>query len=89
MLIPILGWLLFGLIIGALARLIMPGEQPIGVLGTMLLGIAGSFVGGLAAYFIFGGEPLQASGWIGSLLGAVILIAISGFTVRRSSHHAT
>jgi uncharacterized membrane protein YeaQ/YmgE (transglycosylase-associated protein family) len=88
MLIPILGWLLFGLIIGALARLIMPGEQPIGVLGTMLLGIAGSFVGGFAAYLIFGGEPLQASGWIGSLLGAVILIALSGYAGRRSAHHA-
>jgi len=76
MLIPIIGWMLFGLIIGALARAIYPGPQPMGLFRTMLLGIAGSFIGGFIGYFIQGGAMIQASGWIGSLIGAIILIAI-------------
>jgi len=76
MLIPVIGWILFGLVIGAIARLLVPGRQNIGILKTMLLGVAGSFVGGFLAYLIFGGEPLQAAGWIGSILGAVLLLAI-------------
>ena len=82
MILAIIGWMLFGLIIGAVARLLYPGRQPLGILGTMLLGIAGSFAGGFIAYLIFGGTPLQASGWIGSLIGAVLLIAISGYTTQ-------
>ncbi len=77
MLVPILGWMLFGLIIGAIARAIYPGPQSMGLLRTMLLGIAGSFLGGLAGYFLQGGTMFQASGWIGSLLGAIALIAIT------------
>ena len=76
MLIPVIGWILFGLVIGVIARLLVPGRQNIGILKTMLLGVAGSFVGGFLAYLIFGGEPLQAAGWIGSILGAVLLLAI-------------
>lgn len=83
MLVPIIGWLLFGLIVGAIARLLVPGRQDIGILMTMLLGIFGSFVGGLLGYFLFGGRPLQAAGWIGSILGAVIVLAIA---MRRRSH---
>jgi uncharacterized membrane protein YeaQ/YmgE (transglycosylase-associated protein family) len=75
----VIGWIIFGLIIGALARLLMPGPQPIGILATMAVGIAGSFIGGFVAYLLFGGEPLQASGWIGSLIGAVLLLAIVSY----------
>lgn len=77
MLIPILGWLLFGLLIGAIARALYPGRQSIGLLATMLLGIAGSFVGGFIAYWIVGGSMFQASGWIGSILGAVAIISLA------------
>ncbi|NND96110.1 MAG: GlsB/YeaQ/YmgE family stress response membrane protein [Pirellulaceae bacterium] len=76
MLIPIIGWMLFGLIVGAIARALYPGRQSMGLLRTMLLGIVGSFIGGFAGYLLFGGDMLQASGWIGSILGAVVLIAI-------------
>ena len=85
MLVPIIGWILFGLIVGAIARLLVPGRQDIGILMTMLLGIVGSFLGGLLAYFIFGGEPIQAAGWIGSILGAVIVLAIA---IRRKPRHS-
>lgn len=86
MLVPILGWMLFGLIIGAIARAVYPGAQPMGLFRTMLLGIAGSFVGGFVAYLIAGGSMLQASGWIGSFLGAIGLIAI---TYSRRQHLAS
>lgn len=77
MLIPILGWMLFGLFVGLIARAVYPGTQHLGLFRTMLLGIAGSFVGGFIGYFITGGTMLQASGWIGSILGAVVLLAIT------------
>ena len=73
----ILGWIVFGLFIGALARLLVPGRQSMGLVATMLLGVVGSFVGGLVAYLLVGGAPLQASGWVGSLLGAVAVVLIS------------
>jgi uncharacterized membrane protein YeaQ/YmgE (transglycosylase-associated protein family) len=89
MLFAILGWILFGLIIGALARLLVPGHQPIGLLKTMLLGIVGSFVGGFIGFLIIGGDPLQSAGWIGSLLGAIIVVAIFGRGGRQPvSHHS-
>ncbi|KAA1261467.1 hypothetical protein LF1_40170 [Rubripirellula obstinata] len=77
MLIPIIGWMLFGLIVGAIARFVYPGRQDLGLLRTMLLGVVGSFVGGFLAFLIFGGSAFQASGWIGSVLGSVLVLAIA------------
>ncbi|WP_442506590.1 GlsB/YeaQ/YmgE family stress response membrane protein [Novipirellula sp. SH528] len=76
MLIPIIGWMISGLIIGLIARALVPGRQAIGLMRTMLLGIVGSFIGGFAGFLIMGGEPLQASGWIGSIVGAVVLLVL-------------
>lgn len=67
-------WAVFGLVCGALARLLIPGRQPMSWTMTMLLGIVGSFIGGFIAYLFNGGEPLQASGFIMSLLGAVVAL---------------
>lgn len=72
----IIGWVVFGLLVGMIARGIVPGEQPMGLIRTMLLGIAGSFVGGLVGYFIVGGALIQSSGWIGSVIGAIALLAL-------------
>jgi uncharacterized membrane protein YeaQ/YmgE (transglycosylase-associated protein family) len=71
-------WAVFGLVVGALARFLVPGRQAMGILMTMVLGIIGSFAGGLVAWMFrgFEGEPLQASGWIMSLLGAIVVLAI-------------
>lgn len=77
MLIPIIGWMLFGLIVGAIARFVYPGRQDVGLLRTMLLGVVGSFVGGFLAFLIFGGSAFQASGWIGSILGSIVVLAIA------------
>jgi len=73
----VLTWALFGLVIGAIARLLYPGRQPMGVLMTMVLGIIGSLVGGFISY-LFGFDPaqgpLQGAGWIMSIIGALIVV---------------
>lgn len=77
MLIPLIGWILFGLIVGALARFVYPGRQDLGLLQTTLLGVVGSFIGGFIGFLLFGGSAFQPSGWIGSILGAVVVLVIA------------
>lgn len=71
-------WLLIvGLIVGLIARFLVPGPDPIGLLATMVLGVVGSFVGGLILSLLTEGElALTTSGWIGSILGAVVALLI-------------
>ncbi len=57
----ILGWIVFGLVVGAIARLLMPGRQPLGIIVTILLGIAGSFVGGWIGTLLHGGSLREPS----------------------------
>jgi uncharacterized membrane protein YeaQ/YmgE (transglycosylase-associated protein family) len=78
----IIGLLLIGLIAGALARLLVPGRDPMGVGATILLGVAGSFVGGFLARVLFSSQETTA-GLIGSVIGAVILLLIYRAAVRR------
>jgi uncharacterized membrane protein YeaQ/YmgE (transglycosylase-associated protein family) len=72
----ILAWIIIGLIAGALAKLIMPGDDPGGMIVTILIGIAGAFVGGFLLSLIGMGE----GGWIWTIIvatiGAIILLAI-------------
>jgi uncharacterized membrane protein YeaQ/YmgE (transglycosylase-associated protein family) len=79
----ILGWILFGLVIGALAKLVMPGRDPGGIIVTILLGIAGAVLGGFIGRALgwYGeGEP---AGWIMSFVGAVALLALYRMFTRR------
>jgi uncharacterized membrane protein YeaQ/YmgE (transglycosylase-associated protein family) len=73
----ILGWIVFGLIAGFIARAIVPGKDDIGIVRTIILGILGSVVGGLlwglVTFSLGGFEPV---GWIGSIIGAVIVLVI-------------
>ena len=78
----IIGWLLFGLIVGAIAKFLMPGSDPGGWIVTILLGIAGSFVGGFLATTLMGREQ-QVAGWIGSIIGAMVLLFIYRLVVGR------
>lgn len=78
----ILGWILFGLIVGAIAKLLMPGRDPGGWIVTILLGIAGSFVGGFLGQMLLGSDS-RSAGWIGSIIGAIILLAIYRLVVGR------
>jgi uncharacterized membrane protein YeaQ/YmgE (transglycosylase-associated protein family) len=75
----LLGWALAGLIVGGLARFLMPGRQPMGILMTMVLGIIGALVGGGISWMIWGlpGEPYAAHAWPGyllAILGAVLVL---------------
>lgn len=81
----ICSWLVFGFLAGLVARALMPGDQPMGFIKTSLLGIAGSFVGGFVASLLFGGNfmVLRSSGFIGSVIGAILILAISGYSRRR------
>jgi uncharacterized membrane protein YeaQ/YmgE (transglycosylase-associated protein family) len=72
-----LWWLIIGLIAGALARLIMPGKDPMGLLATVLLGIVGSIIGGLVGSFIWRSDTgFHAGGLFLSLLGAILALWI-------------
>jgi uncharacterized membrane protein YeaQ/YmgE (transglycosylase-associated protein family) len=79
----IIGWLLLGLIAGALARLLVPGRDPMGWIGTMILGLAGSVVGGLLADLIFDDEAI---GLVGSVVGAVIVLLLYNAVVRNRGY---
>ena len=72
--------IVIGLIAGAIARLVVPGRQSIGILATIVLGIVGSFVGGFLGFLIFHADPsggfFQPSGIIGSIIGAIIVLVI-------------
>ncbi len=79
----ILAWVLFGLIVGALAKLVMPGRDPGGIVVTMLLGVAGAVLGGFIGRALgFYGEG-EAAGFLMSFLGAVVLLALYRMMVRR------
>ncbi|MEM9463739.1 MAG: GlsB/YeaQ/YmgE family stress response membrane protein [Actinomycetota bacterium] len=73
----ILGLIVPGLIVGLIARMLVPTGRRYGCLGTILLGIAGSFVGGTLASVLAGdGFDISGAGWIGSVVGAVIVLLV-------------
>jgi uncharacterized membrane protein YeaQ/YmgE (transglycosylase-associated protein family) len=82
-LMTILGWILFGLVVGALAKLVMPGRDPGGIIVTILLGIAGALLGGFVGRtlgFYREGEP---AGWVMAFLGSVLLLFLYRLVVGR------
>ena len=79
----ILTWILFGLVVGVIAKLLMPGRDPGGFIITILLGIAGALLGGFVGRAMgFYGEG-EGAGWLMSILGAIILLLLYRMMVRR------
>ena len=74
--LSILGWVVFGLIVGALAKLVMPGRDPGGVVVTIVLGIAGAVLGGFLGRSLGWYQADQPAGSIMATLGAVLLLFI-------------
>lgn len=78
--IGLMWWVLVGLAAGGLARLLMPGREPMGLFLTMLLGLVGSFIGGAISAAVFGYDPgrpdFHVGGLLMSTLGAVLVLAI-------------
>jgi uncharacterized membrane protein YeaQ/YmgE (transglycosylase-associated protein family) len=70
----ILGWVLFGLIVGAIAKLVMPGKDPGGIIVTIGLGIVGALVAGFLGRALGWYQPEEAAGFITATLGAVVLL---------------
>ena len=79
----ILGWIIFGLVIGALAKLVMPGRDPGGIIVTMLLGIAGALLGGFLGQALGLYGQNDPAGFFMSLLGAILLLVIYRMAIGR------
>ena len=79
----ILAWILFGLVVGIIAKLLMPGRDPGGFIVTILLGIAGALLGGFIGRAMGFYGPNEAAGWIVSILGAILLLALYRMMARR------
>ena len=79
----ILGWIIFGLIVGALAKLVMPGRDPGGIIVTILLGIVGAVLGGYAgrAMGLYG--PADSAGMFMSIFGAILVLFVYRLMVGR------
>jgi uncharacterized membrane protein YeaQ/YmgE (transglycosylase-associated protein family) len=69
-------FIIFGLVIGAIAKLIMPGKDPGGIIVTAIIGMAGSLIGGLLGRYLLGRGEDYTAGWLMSILGAIIVLAV-------------
>ena len=81
----IIGWIIFGLIVGAVAKFLMPGRDPGGWIVTILLGIAGALVGGFLGRAVGWYGPNDAAGFLMALVGALVLLGLYRLTLRRGA----
>ncbi|MBA2537654.1 MAG: GlsB/YeaQ/YmgE family stress response membrane protein [Actinobacteria bacterium] len=85
----IIGWILLGLVAGVIAKAVLPGDDPGGIIVTILIGIAGAFIGGLVAKALGFGDPIDEffdfSTWLAAIIGAVVLLLIYRMLVGRRS----
>jgi len=79
----ILSWIVFGLVVGIIAKLLTPGKDPGGFIVTMLLGIAGALLGGFIGRAMGFYGPNQPAGWLMSIGGAVLLLLLYRMVARR------
>ena len=77
----ILGWIVFGLIVGAIAKLLMPGRDPGGIIVTMVLGIVGALLGGFIGQAVGLYGPGEPAGFIMALVGAIAVLFIYRLSV--------
>ncbi|GGX96221.1 GlsB/YeaQ/YmgE family stress response membrane protein [Streptomyces anandii] len=87
----IIAWILIGLLAGAIAKLLLPGKDPGGIIITMLIGIVGGLLGGWLGKVIFGVDSIDGffdlSTWIAAIVGSLILLVLyRAVTGGRSSH---
>jgi uncharacterized membrane protein YeaQ/YmgE (transglycosylase-associated protein family) len=79
----VIGWIIFGLIVGAIAKLLMPGRDPGGFVVTILLGVAGALLGGFLGRAMGWYNEGDSAGFLMSLVGAVVLLAIYRMAIGR------
>jgi uncharacterized membrane protein YeaQ/YmgE (transglycosylase-associated protein family) len=80
--VTVLSWILFGLVVGIVAKLLTPGRDPGGFILTTLLGIAGAVLGGYVGRALGFYGPNQTAGFLMSILGAIILLLLYRFISR-------
>jgi uncharacterized membrane protein YeaQ/YmgE (transglycosylase-associated protein family) len=81
----ILGWILFGLVVGIVAKFLMPGRDPGGIIITIVLGIVGALVGGFIGQALNLYEPGEPAGFVGATLGAILVLWLYRVATRRRS----
>ena len=87
----IIGWILLGLLAGVIAKAILPGDDPGGIIITTLIGIAGALIGGFITKALGFGDPIDEffdlSTWLGAIIGSIVLLLIyrALFGARRST----
>jgi len=79
----IISMIIVGFIVGLLARAIMPGDQKMGIIMTIILGIVGAVVAGYLGDALGFYEPGQGAGWIGSIVGAIIVLFVYGLITKK------
>ena len=79
----VIGWIIFGLIVGAIAKLLMPGRDPGGFVVTILLGVSGALLGGFLGRAMGWYNEGDSAGFLMSLVGAVVLLAIYRMAIGR------
>jgi uncharacterized membrane protein YeaQ/YmgE (transglycosylase-associated protein family) len=87
----IIGWIILGLLAGLIAKAMLPGDDPGGLIVTALIGVVGAFIGGFIAKALGFGDPIDEffdlSTWLGAIIGSVVLLlvyrAVAGGTGRR------
>ena len=88
----IIGWIVLGLLAGAIAKAILPGDDPGGIIVTMIIGIVGALLGGFLAQVIFGNNTVDdffdLSTWLTAIVGAIILLLLYRLVVGRRGRRA-
>jgi uncharacterized membrane protein YeaQ/YmgE (transglycosylase-associated protein family) len=79
----ILGWILFGLVVGIVAKFIMPGRDPGGIIITIILGIVGALIGGFLGQALNLYQPGEPAGFVGATLGAILVLWIYRMATRK------
>jgi uncharacterized membrane protein YeaQ/YmgE (transglycosylase-associated protein family) len=79
----VLGWILFGLVVGVIAKFLMPGRDPGGFIITIVLGIVGALVGGMLGRAVGWYGPNETAGFFMALLGAILLLVFYRLFTRR------
>ena len=82
----VLGWILFGLIVGVVGKLLMPGRDPGGFILTILLGIAGALLGGFIGKSLGLYQPGEPAGFVMAVIGSIIILLINSQVVGRRSY---
>ncbi|MGW0315460.1 GlsB/YeaQ/YmgE family stress response membrane protein [Streptomyces flavidovirens] len=87
----IIAWIILGLLAGAIAKFLLPGRDPGGILATMIIGVLGALLGGFLAQALFDVDPMdgffEVSSWLSAIIGSLILLVIYR-AVAGKRHHA-